>query len=230
MLKNKESPDQPRGLSGCCWLLSRKTAISILRYSESGSLGNGAIMEDIMTRNLFLTGRVMCGKSTLIKQEVTPFLGDVGGYFVQRLLCSGENHGFKMVEIANSEDYILEKETSSIHEEKDLVVYLSDNGFWECGIKTFETTGVDILERSYRSRKKIVLMDELGRAEEYAPRFRQMVETLLNAQIFVLGVLKKEANMFLDVIRERDDLLVIDLDTWDYQDAVKMVRDFLSEA
>jgi hypothetical protein len=38
-----------------------------------------------MTSNLFLTGRIKCGKSTLIKQEITPYLDDVGGYFVQRL-------------------------------------------------------------------------------------------------------------------------------------------------
>lgn len=81
-----------------------------------------------MTSNLFLTGRIKCGKSTLIKQEITPYLDDVGGYFVQRLFCSGENCGFKMLEIANREDYVLEKEINSIHEEKDLVVYLSDDG------------------------------------------------------------------------------------------------------
>lgn len=183
-----------------------------------------------MTRNLFLTGTVKCGKSTLIKQEITPFLDDVGGYFVQRLLCSGENLGFKMLEITNSEDYVLEKEISSTNKEKDLVVYLSDDGSWKSSINTFETTGVDILERSYRSKKKLVLMDELGRVEEYAPRFRQMVETLLDDPAFVLGVLKKEANIFLDGIRERNDLLVIDLDSWHSQDAVKRVRSFLAEA
>lgn len=73
-------------------------------------------------------------------------------------------------------------------------------------------------------------MDELGRVEQHAPRFREMVEMLLDAPIFVLGVLKKERNPFLDGIRERDDLLIIDLDSWDYQDAVEMVRSFLSEA
>jgi hypothetical protein len=34
-----------------------------------------------MTSNLFLTGRIKCGKSTLIKQEITPYLDDVGGVF-----------------------------------------------------------------------------------------------------------------------------------------------------
>jgi hypothetical protein len=38
-----------------------------------------------MIRNLFLTGRIKCGKSTLIKQEITPFLDDIGGYYVQRV-------------------------------------------------------------------------------------------------------------------------------------------------
>ncbi|MDR9755612.1 MAG: nucleoside-triphosphatase [Thermacetogeniaceae bacterium] len=183
-----------------------------------------------MTTNLFLTGRKMCGKSTLIKREIEPYLYAVGGYFVQRLFYSGEKIGFKMIELQDKESYTLEKTIDSISKETDLVVYLSESGRWESSIETFEKTGVAILERSYRKGKKVVLMDELGRVEQHAPRFREMVEMLLDAPIFVLGVLKKERNPFLDGIRERDDLLIIDLDSWDYQDAVEMVRSFLSEA
>ncbi|HHY40021.1 MAG TPA: hypothetical protein GX502_02090 [Syntrophaceticus sp.] len=183
-----------------------------------------------MKNNLFLTGRKMCGKSTLIKREIEPYLDAVGGYFVQRLFCSGEKVGFKMIELQDKESYALEKTIDSISKETDLVVYLSESGIWESSIETFEKTGVAILERSYREGKKIVLMDELGRVEQYAPRFRQVVEMLLDSPIFVLGVLKKERNPFLDRIRQRDDLLVIDLDSWDYQEAVEKVREFLSEA
>ncbi len=171
----------------------------------------------------------MCGKSTLIKREIEPYLYAVGGYFVQRLFCSGKKIGFKMVEVREQVDYTLNKEIDSISKETDLVVYLSESGRQESCIETFEKTGVAILERGYREGKKLVLMDELGRVEQHAPRFRNMVEMLLDAPIFVLGVLKKEKNPFLDGIRERDDLLVIDLDSWDYQEAVEKVREFLSE-
>jgi len=172
----------------------------------------------------------MCGKSTLIKREIEPYLNDVGGYFVQRLFCSGEKVGFKMIELQDKESYTLEKTVDSISKETDLVVYLSDSGSWESSVETFEKTGADILERSYRKGKKVVLMDELGRVEQHAPRFRQMVEMLLDAPVFVLGVIKKEKNPFLDSIRQRDDVLVVDLDSCDYQEAVKKVRDFLAEA
>jgi nucleoside-triphosphatase len=181
----------------------------------------------MMTSNLFLTGRIKCGKSTLIKQEITPYLDDVGGYFVQRLFCSGENCGFKMLEIANREDYVLEKEINSIHEEKDLVVYLSDDGQWDFSVKTFEETGADILERAINSEKKLVLMDELGKVEQHAPRFRSMVKKLLDSPVAVLGVIKKKENPFLNAVRERDDLFLIDLDTWEYQDAVEKVRSYI---
>ncbi|MGB4504533.1 MAG: nucleoside-triphosphatase [Syntrophaceticus sp.] len=180
-----------------------------------------------MAKNLFLTGRVKCGKSTLIKQEITPFLGHVGGYFVQRIFCSGQHCGFKMVELLDQESYILEKEFGSINEEKDLVVYLSENGCWKTCINTFEETGVEILERSYNSGKKVILMDELGRVERFAPRFQNMVHMLLDDPVYVLGVLKKEENLFLDGIRERNDVFVIDLDIWDYQEAVEKVHSFL---
>ena len=67
-----------------------------------------------------------------------------------------------------------------------------------------------------------------GRAA--CPCFREMVEMLLDAPIFVFGVLKKKETPSLMEYGERDDLLIIDLDSWDYQDAVEMVRSFLSEA
>lgn len=37
-------------------------------------------------------------------------------------------------------------------------------------------------------------------------------------------------DLFLDGIQERDDVFVIDLDTWDYQEAVKELRSFLAGA
>lgn len=181
-----------------------------------------------MIRNLFFTGRIKCGKSTLIKQEITPFLADIGGYYVQRVFCSGKHCGFKMVELLDQESYSLEKEIDSVDEEEDMVVYLCDQGHWEACIKTFEGKGAEILERAYTGGKKVILMDELGRVEQFAPRFQSMVKMLLDAPVYVLGVMKKEGNPFLDGIRERDDVFVIDLDTWDYRSAVKELRSFLA--
>jgi nucleoside-triphosphatase len=152
-------------------------------------------------------------------------LGDI---MYSAFFCSGKHCGFKMVELLDQESYSLEKETDSIYEEKDIVVYLGDQGHREACIKTFEEKGAEILERAYTGGKKVILMDELGRVEQFAPRFRSMVNMLLDAPVYVLGVLKKEENPFLDGIRKRDDIFVIDLDTWDYQKAVKELRSFLA--
>ena len=46
----------------------------------------------------------------------------------------------------------------------------------------------------------------------------EMVEMLLDADLCFGGIKKKETPS--DGIRERDDL-IIDLDSWDYQDAVE---------
>jgi hypothetical protein len=40
-------------------------------------------------------------------------------------------------------------------------------------------------------------------------------------------VIKKKENPFLNSVRERDDVFVIDLDTWEYQDAVEKVRSYI---
>jgi nucleoside-triphosphatase THEP1 len=54
-----------------------------------------------------------------------------------------------------------------------------------------------------------------------------MVKKLLDSPVAVLGVIKKKENPFLNSVRERDDVFVIDLDTWEYQDAVEKVRSYI---
>lgn len=183
-----------------------------------------------MKKNLFLTGRTKCGKSSILRRELLPYLDKVGGFFIQRVFCGGKCYGFKMMEVKDEHYYNLIKHTNSIETECDLIVYLSENGRWEPCLKTFEETGVDILERAYKSNKKVILMDELGRFEQYAPRFRSLVDEILEAPVFVIGVLKKEENLFLEEIRERNNVTVVDLDVWDYEDSVRAVRSFLKEA
>lgn len=76
-----------------------------------------------------------------------------------------------MLEIANREDYVLEKEINSIHEEKDLVVYLSDDGQWDFSVKTFEETGADILERAINSEKETGLDGRTGQGRAACSAF-----------------------------------------------------------
>jgi nucleoside-triphosphatase len=73
--------------------------------------------------------------------------------------------------------------------------------------EVFDNLGVELL----RQKGQIIVMDELGRFELEAEKFRKEVFSLLDSENIVIGVIKAESNPFLDKIRQRDDLTIYEL-------------------
>lgn len=177
-----------------------------------------------MTNNLFITGRIRSGKSTLLKSMVDPIIALTGGYFVQRLFIRGETKGFRLVDITQ-ESYQPDRQMQDLEDFSGLIAVLGEGGK-NCCYETFHTMGVSILNQASRE-KQLILMDELGRIETKVPEFTQAVFQVLDSTIPVLGVIKKETNPFLDRIRARPDVQVIDLDDWGLDRAENGIRQFL---
>ncbi|MCR4441857.1 MAG: hypothetical protein QHH10_06665 [Peptococcaceae bacterium] len=58
-----------------------------------------------MASNLFLTGPKRCGKSTLIRSCVKPYLERVGGFFVQRVMNGANCLAFRLLELSPQAEY-----------------------------------------------------------------------------------------------------------------------------
>lgn len=161
-----------------------------------------------MPKNLFITGRKRSGKSTLLKTMIDPIIHLTGGYFVQRLFIQGESRAFRLVHIT-SESYLPNRHVQDFEGFSDLIAVTSkENKFY---YDTFKTIGVSALKQACEE-KQLVLMDELGRIEIMVPDFMQTVFNVLDSEVPVLGVLKKESNPFLDQIKARLDVEVLDMD------------------
>jgi len=74
--------------------------------------------------------------------------------------------------------------------------------------EVFDDLGVELL----RQKAEIVVLDELGRFELEAKKFQKEVFSLLDSEKIVIGVIKAESNPFLDKIRQRDDLIIHELE------------------
>ena len=155
-----------------------------------------------MPNNIFLTGQPGAGKSTIIKNVVAELNIIPGGFIVNR---KGERNcptGFFLINACKINSLRGISKNYEERRDKRMIIFASrkDCGdCWQINKEVFDKTGVELLEEG--KSKDIIIMDELGRFELDALRFRQKVIELLDAEIHVLGVIKDESNSFMDGIR-----------------------------
>jgi len=185
-----------------------------------------------MSSNLFLTGPRRCGKSTMIRACVKPHLAITGGFFVQRIMSEGKCHGFRLLELSARTAYELETEKkgeTDLEELDNVFLAFTQSGRSIINPAVFDTAGKEILERSMAAGKRLIIMDELGRCEAEALMFQDKVLEILAADVPVLGVLKKEGNPFLDGIRRRKDVQILDFEQETAAAIRKRIEKFLQE-
>ena len=81
-------------------------------------------------------------------------------------------------------------------------------GRYGVNISAIEKVGVTALREGMR-RAKIIIIDEIGRMEMYSTLFQKEIQNVLDCPLPVLGVIQMKQNPFLDSIRRRNDVTVI---------------------
>ncbi|CCQ97546.1 conserved hypothetical protein [[Clostridium] ultunense Esp] len=146
-------------------------------------------------KNLFLTGRIGIGKSTVLKKALKELNLPLGGYITERIY-DGYYRKYIVKSLYNpGEEYTIVRVDSRDDSKK---------GFKE----SFEKGVVSILDKSLKNRDLIVL-DELGCAENDIDVFTSKIFELLDSNKIVFGVLKDDDCKFLNDIRNRDDVIIV---------------------
>lgn len=155
----------------------------------------------ILKTNIFLTGQIQVGKSTLI----------------YKLLASDE---FANADIRGFRTLNRGKDVYLMDAMADVEDCTEEN---ICGERILEGAGnmptpyLDVFNNLGTSLlgdiddADIVVMDELGFLESEAYVFRERIVEILDSEKPVLGVLKKKPTEFLDSVRDRDDVEVIEI-------------------
>lgn len=145
-------------------------------------------------KHLFLRGPLGAGKSSLIRQEVLPYLPQTGGFYVQRLLFGDRYRAFSLNPVSIPEEYSLNKRMEPNEEAERVFLYCGDEGQWHFKSEVFEVFGVQYLTRSGMAGKKLILLDEVGGVDLQCPTFLQALVDTLDGDIPCLGVLKADIN------------------------------------
>lgn len=170
--------------------------------------------------NLFLTGEIGIGKSTILKNalnELKELNLSIGGYTTRRVY-EGYFRRFMVKPLyGDSEEYTIIRGDSRDRSK-------------EIFIEAFQTNLISILDKSLRYSDLIVL-DELGCAENDIDIFTSKVFELLDSSKIIFGVLKDADCTFLNNIRNRADVKVIRVNknnrNYILKDVVEILRSFI---
>lgn len=149
--------------------------------------------------NIFLTGEINIGKTTIIQKFLETYSGSIGGFKTVRIdTDEDEFFGVYLLDIkSEGECFSKQNKVGDCFPDKSLISYE----------EVFETLGVEIL--TFVRYPSLIVMDELGKLEENAIKFQKKVHECLDSSTDVLGIIKKKHNDFLDSIRDRDDVTIL---------------------
>ncbi|MGN1368241.1 MAG: nucleoside-triphosphatase [Aristaeellaceae bacterium] len=133
-----------------------------------------------MARHIFLTGDRQIGKSTLLKKVLHAYHGKIGGFVTQKTTefmgpdCSVHIFGLDEAQVFSPGNFLFICGKPNQH-----------------ACERFDSLGCDALLRC--ADCSLIVMDELGRHEANAARFRSAVLEKLNGDTPILGVLQSPA-------------------------------------
>lgn len=157
-------------------------------------------------KNVFLTGGINAGKSTIIKniiEQLNIGIEEIGGFYTRAYVEHDKVKGFYIEPVNFS--------TKTIDIQDRIIGYAAD-GSGRGGIKaTFDGLGVEILDYCMKHPFKLIVMDELGFFENHAYSFQSKVHDILSSNKKVLGVIKPLSTPFMNSIRDRKDVIEFEI-------------------
>lgn len=150
-------------------------------------------------KNIFLTGEIQVGKSTLLNKVISNLKGSIGGFQTNRTVSNDSKEFF--IHSLLDKNYINKIATILFNENKTKVIPYT---------KSFEEIADSIIRKSINISDVIVL-DELGFLESNAMNFQKSIFEALDSSKLVIGVLKARSTPFLDKIRERNDVIIYEV-------------------
>ena len=162
---------------------------------------------DTARKHVFLTGEKQIGKSTIIGKILAEpdIAGDgissIAGFRTYPFQIGADRKGFYMhsyqpVDVCDNDLPVL--------------IRMGDRAAVPVP-ETFELLGCALLRDALKDPSRLVVLDELGKAEKKADIFKQLVFRLLDSQNLVIGVLQKNSGDFAMQVAEREDVKVYEV-------------------
>ncbi|MBN1155558.1 hypothetical protein JXB12_11630 [candidate division KSB1 bacterium] len=151
-------------------------------------------------KNIFITGPMRIGKSTIIKRILSQKSLDrfvIGGYFTMPIV---ENH--QIVGYAIRDMNGMSYNFAHIKLDSDMMF-----DKYRIDVSAFDDCAAAILNQSIKESDLIVI-DEIGVIEKDAAIFKQTLSLCLNSDVLCIGVFQQRASWFKEMIAIHEDTLI----------------------
>jgi nucleoside-triphosphatase len=152
-------------------------------------------------KNLLISGRPGSGKTTLIMKVIDHIgRGVAGGFYTEEIREGKQRIGFIAKTLDGREHVLAHVDVKS--------------GFrvsrYHIDVSVIDRLIVESIEDAVRN-KEIVIMDEIGKMEMFSKRFKESVLHALDSPKVVIATIPVYNNRFLDGLKKRDDVKVLEL-------------------
>lgn len=168
-------------------------------------------------KHCFLTGEKQVGKSYLLRKVFEENALPLRGYETRPLMIEGKKKG-----------YYLHGLTEGWMPENDSPIVIRIGSERKIQIpETFESLGVNLLRGC--SPKEVLLVDEIGAAEDRAYEFQRAVLDCLDRQRLVLGVLQKGGGRLVQAVEKREDVCIYEITRENRDDMARLLVNIVRE-
>lgn len=158
---------------------------------------------EVYLNNIFLTGEIQVGKTTLLNNIIKRLNYSVGGFQTCRNIYN-DNGNIKR-------EFFIKSLINNNHKYKIATITSFEDRFnVEPYTSAFETIANTIIRESIK-KCDVIVLDELGFLESNAFDFQSSVFEALNSYKLTIGVIKPRSIPFLDKIRNRDDVHIFEV-------------------
>lgn len=157
-------------------------------------------------RNIFITGEKRIGKTTILEKVLNKLNENydlnVGGYTCIRNIIEEKNKSsrtFYIKSLTNLKSYkIIEN------------IVDGNNKTFNVYLESFDTYAISLKEDLQNS--DLLVLDEIGPAEMDSDKYLNVLSEVLDSQKVVIGVLKKHDSELINKIRNREDVVLFEID------------------
>jgi len=169
--------------------------------------------------NYLLTGHPGVGKTTIIKKLIEKLKLLAGGFYTEEIREDKVRMGFAVVTLSGFKGVLAHRNFKSRYKV----------GNYGVGIYTLNRIGVKEIQMCLMERKMIVI-DEIGKMELLSPQFQGVVEKALNADNTVLGTITLARHPFVQRVKARDDVKIIEVTKENRDEVFKALTKELKKA
>ena len=155
-----------------------------------------------MGKNILITGRPRVGKTTLIKYAAKILGKRAGGFFTEEIKGEGVRgrEGFSIIALDGRQGILARVGLKSPF----------NVGLYGVNIRDLEEIGVNSISEAIE-KNDWILIDEIGKMEEYSDKFKEVVMNALNSARNLLATIRDKDSPYTSAIKSRTDVQIIRL-------------------